>query len=479
MNQEELLVTFGGEVKALGNGHFGGYLVRFSSADDPDLAGDFFTKATDFGIEDGHKTPVYFNHRLPMKTKDGQWVTVKQKIGEGAMKVDDVGVLVDAIVWNRDNYEKAIVAAGKKKKLGWSSGTASHLVDSEPVGKARFLKTWPLGFDSSLTPYPCEPCNDAIPSKSLASLKFTDLEGFNVKSADTDEDDPLDAHIPGQRIKSAFVSKITQIIDDHIDSGHYENRGQVIKALGIETGTETSQVERILDGYARPSDAKLKGFARVLDVTYDALKDAAQKDPARSIKAIFEDALADRQFATWNLWDVYSKVVRRLATMALNSKATGVEFDLAGKLKEVNDEYIARLSTTVLAQIADYMDNSEPDESFYLKSLTDPSADILADLKIDVDQHSQLVESAAAGVVKRFRGFHETRLKAGRVLSDKNRARLAGLMKQMQTVMDDMQKLMDESVPMAGKAEQLAAESQFLRLQARTRQSNALANTAG
>ena len=178
---DEFLVTFGSEVKASPDGRFTGYLVRFSSADSPDLAGEFFTKNTDFGIVDGARTPVYFNHRLPIRTRDGlHEIVIKRKIGEGSMTIDEFGVMLDAIIWNRDNYEKAIIEAGRKNKMGWSSGTAPHLVDYEPAGKSRFIKSWPLGLDASLTPMPCEPLNSAISlrsySEALSTMKFAPID---------------------------------------------------------------------------------------------------------------------------------------------------------------------------------------------------------------------------------------------------------------------------------------------------------------
>lgn len=170
---DDLLITFGDELKSAGDGRFTGRLVRFSSADDKDLAGDYFTKNTDFGIKDGQTTPIYFNHRLPISTRDKKEIVIKAKIGEGALTVDDEGVLIDAIIFNREKYEKAIIKAGKAKKLGWSSGTAKHLVDRDEDG---FIKTWPLGLDASVTPTPCEPHNDALPVKTYTTVEFAPVE---------------------------------------------------------------------------------------------------------------------------------------------------------------------------------------------------------------------------------------------------------------------------------------------------------------
>lgn len=154
-------IAHGSAVKALDNGHLGGYLVTFGAPDQTDLAGDFFTKDTDFGFEDEIKTAVYFNHRLPLKTRGGDFFVIKSKIGEATLTKDERGILIDAILFNRAEYEAALAA------LGWSSGTADHLVEAEPVGKAYWLKSWPLGLDASLTPTPAEPRNSVIPIKAL------------------------------------------------------------------------------------------------------------------------------------------------------------------------------------------------------------------------------------------------------------------------------------------------------------------------
>ena len=62
---EETLIAFGNEIKALGEGKVGGYLVRFSTAADPDLTNDYFTKDTDLHIP--ADLPVLYNHGLDRK----------------------------------------------------------------------------------------------------------------------------------------------------------------------------------------------------------------------------------------------------------------------------------------------------------------------------------------------------------------------------------------------------------------------------
>lgn len=164
----EPVMVFGGDVKAAEDGHFTGYLIRFTDETSPDLTGDFFTAETDFGSFEGKTVSVYFNHRLPLTTKDGTVIQLDDPIGEGRMMRDAKGILLDAIIHQRNEYERDIVKAGKRHLLGWSSGTASHLVDREQRKGARWIKRWPLGIDASLTPTPAEPRNDVLPIKTYA-----------------------------------------------------------------------------------------------------------------------------------------------------------------------------------------------------------------------------------------------------------------------------------------------------------------------
>jgi phage head maturation protease len=154
----ETIISFGSEFKSLGDGKFGGYLVRFTTPKDPDLTGDFFTKSTEFGVKDGADLPLFYNHGL-----DGTLKT--RRIGSARVKFDDVGLWLDAQLESRDEYEKAIAQMAESGKMGLSSGAAGHLVEREQVGKAFWLKTWIIA-EGSLTPTPAEPRNTVISLKS-------------------------------------------------------------------------------------------------------------------------------------------------------------------------------------------------------------------------------------------------------------------------------------------------------------------------
>jgi HK97 family phage major capsid protein len=182
---EESLVMLGSEVKALGDGRVGGYLVRFSTEQDPDISGarDFFDAATDFMIDFPAKSATWFNHALDAK---------KKRLSHDAdLRRDEFGVWAETILDERDRYEKFLLELAGAGKLGWSSGTAAHLVDREPVGAAHHVKCWPLGLDASLTHIPAEPRNEVTPLKSISALlpplPPEDLEPEGVTAPDEAE----------------------------------------------------------------------------------------------------------------------------------------------------------------------------------------------------------------------------------------------------------------------------------------------------
>ena len=158
MSLENVGTTYYGDaVKALGDGKIGGYLVRYGSSKDLDLTEQYFDRSTNYGSIE--IIPVFYQHGLDA-------IIGKRQIGKGQYKSDDVGLWIEAQLNMRDEYEKAIYGLVEAGKLGWSSGTASHLMEFEQKDGAEWIKTWII-VEASLTPAPAEPRNSAIPIKSL------------------------------------------------------------------------------------------------------------------------------------------------------------------------------------------------------------------------------------------------------------------------------------------------------------------------
>jgi HK97 family phage major capsid protein len=161
--------TFGDAIFATkmddGNVKLAGYLVRFGDASKTDLTGDYFTKNTDFGQVE--KSASWFNHRMPVEYK-GKRMAYTEQLPDATLKMDEFGIFAEIVLGARNEYEKMIAEWGMKGLLGWSSGTAPHLVDRKTVGNATEILKWPLGLDASLTPTPAEPRNKVTPLKSIS-----------------------------------------------------------------------------------------------------------------------------------------------------------------------------------------------------------------------------------------------------------------------------------------------------------------------
>jgi len=157
-SMDDELIYFSDELKALGDGKIGGFLVRYSTAEDPDLTKDYFDSKSVINIPDN--IPLLYNHGMDSTLK-------KRPIGKVIRtEYQDAGVWAEAQMNIRDDYEKAIYAMAEKGKLGFSSGALSHLVEREPAGKAMHIKTWFIG-EASLTPTPAEYRNTVQSLKSL------------------------------------------------------------------------------------------------------------------------------------------------------------------------------------------------------------------------------------------------------------------------------------------------------------------------
>lgn len=248
MSLEDGLVTFGASVKALGDGKVGGYLVRFSTDKDPDLTGDFFTKETDFGE---HKTAdVYYNHGLDSTLKT-------RKIGKADLKADDVGIWAEAQLALRDEYEQAIYEMAKAGKLGWSSGTASHLMERKAIGKANQITRWPLGLDASLTPTPAEPRNGAVSIKSL--LPAAEASGDAPEVVETEAIKSIPTNEETMEISE---EKLTQMLDAAVMKG-VQAAQPPIKSAGYATGAEVAVTKDA-------ADQPFKSFGHFMQAVKDA-----------------------------------------------------------------------------------------------------------------------------------------------------------------------------------------------------------------
>lgn len=119
----------------------GGYGVLFGGRD---LDGETFTPDTDYQLELVPRKPVYYDHaQRDIKTPLGVAVDVR---------ADDDGIWLEAELDRSRQYVERVMALVHAGRLGWSSGSVSHLAQRE----GGVIKSWPV-VEFSLTPTPAEP----------------------------------------------------------------------------------------------------------------------------------------------------------------------------------------------------------------------------------------------------------------------------------------------------------------------------------
>lgn len=451
MNDNDTLIYFGDPIKALDdNGKVGGYLVRFSDGSKKDLTGEWFTDKTYLGPKDGDGAEAIFDHGFPIMPKltkglDKDTLKAIESFADRTFtplktKRDPVGIWAETVLDISDDYEKMVFGLVKKEKLGWSSGAAGHRVVKNAEGQ---ILRWPIA-EGSLTPRPAEPLNKAISLKSLLA----------------DEPDENDQDLVPK--PSGSLSKaLNQRIEDMVDEGR--TKENLIKQISKAAFLDEALVVKTLANEYRPTPVELKAIARTLGIDFEQLKNL--NAGGRSIKDIFEEAMAEHEPSRWMLDCTWSDLMTKLVTAAAASKLTGVEFDLEGKIDEATDGYCERLKDLAKTQAQEYLDSGE-DETFYVRALADPSTnDFVSAKHVDIEDHIALVVSALRSIATRFRANHEGRIKAGRQLSEKNRNRLSKLMEQGMAWMTELQTLLDETKPMASDMEKRLAQTQHARQQ--------------
>ena len=229
---EKALVHLGAEVKALGDGRVGGYLVRFSDADAPDLTGDYFAPECDFG--EPAALPVLYHHGLDEDLK-------RRRIGTAQCKKDAVGLWVEAQLALRDDYEKAIYALAEAGKLGWSSGAAAHTVERAPEGKSARITQWYIA-EASLTPTPAEPRNAAMSLKAYTALWSARVEqpasnGARTEAAVTDHP-ILEQEKPtmADEQKPSEMQQMADMLKGMLEHGLAEIKAEMKTAEPVKTG---------------------------------------------------------------------------------------------------------------------------------------------------------------------------------------------------------------------------------------------------
>jgi hypothetical protein len=169
MNDTIDLWAFDGsfEIKAIDDeGRFEGLAVPFG---EPDLSKnkDRFDAKTDFGRAMKSGADLLYHHGLPTVGPTEPNPLADSILGDAEFKTVDAGIWMTGQMKLRDEYEAKVWAMVKSKKLGLSTGIASHRVRREKnADGTHSIKTWPIA-EVSLTPAPANPRTAVYAIKTL------------------------------------------------------------------------------------------------------------------------------------------------------------------------------------------------------------------------------------------------------------------------------------------------------------------------
>lgn len=337
-NPDDTLVYVGGSVKALGEGRVGGYLVLFSTKNDPDIspARDFFTKNTDYDLERSNISTIYYDH--------GRDATLKQrKLGTGSMKVDEVGVWFDGQLNMRDRYEKAVYQLAEAGKLGWSSGTASHLVERKAVeDNAHEVLKWALGLDATLTTSPAEPRLAATTLKSLPVVKsLKDL--INENEIEIEESDGTKAIEVKAKWNAEYVNALPDTSFAYIaPGGEQDEEGKTaprkLRMFPYKDVDGKPDASHVKSALARIPNAKMTEAARkkamkAVEKVAAKMGIAVAETPAS--KGVYLDELERRYRCIYALLDVLETCLYRLDYADDLADDYGIEIDVPAAIHEL------------------------------------------------------------------------------------------------------------------------------------------------
>jgi HK97 family phage major capsid protein len=317
---------FGSKVKAENDGKISGWLVRFSDGSKRDLEGEYFTKNTDFGIHfdenNEMKTTVLYHHGLD------ETIGLDMSI-PGTIKKFDEGIWIDSQLDLSDRYQKAVSKI--LPRLGWSAGTASHLVKTVN-GE---IKSFPLGLDASLTPTPAEPTTlptmlDMVTMKSLSTTSIEDvLEGVNANTS-LEIDNLIiktnEVKIMSEKDKNEAVDETQQPENEAL-----KNAEAKVKELGEKIKSFTDLIEKsgkLKDmGYIAPDDEDSKTEIKSLGDFCIAIKNNNTKRLKSVYKAQVEKTGVDGGYLVpeeflpqiYQVMKEESGIMQRVTMQAVNS----------------------------------------------------------------------------------------------------------------------------------------------------------------
>ena len=324
---DETLAFTGGAVKALGGGKIGGLLVPFGSPEATDKQGDYFTAATDFGLDVTTRARVMFHHGF---TK--AFGSKKLGIVEYAPGADGIEV-VSGVIDTDDDAVKALYEKAEAGELFWSSGSTSHMVAKRAVkADVNEVLSWPIA-EVSLTPKPVDRRAKAFAVKGLLALDNPD-----------DLLSPLGIYAPARAARMA----LSCLLDDAMDL--------ILSTMTCSRpkADRLSETGEIMSAYR---DVAVRVIAALMDDNIEAVK-AILDDSTGLSRAVAAPGLVDRTERLVSDADVLAGLYGRA------SKARRAE---GRTLSPAKREAVKALADSLLAVHAASVPAPDPDRLLALR----------------------------------------------------------------------------------------------------------------
>lgn len=264
-------------------GRVGGYLIVWGSPAQRDLQGEYFTPATELGLDWYPRRPVLFHHGLRAglaHPPDADAVGVID-----TLRPDDSGLWAEAALDTAHPYYAPLMRLIDDGVLSWSSGSLPHLVDVADDGR---IARW-IVVEGSLTPRPAEPrktnvhtLKSAYDALGLDTARLDlapaliesqphhvhyDTKGHTLMNPNPNESNvPFDEQSPRKRLPTASA-------DDAL------NRG----VIHVTSPYDPLSAGDLLHGYVLLRN--LKGFQGVSERYANALATKINRERLTAVKA--------------------------------------------------------------------------------------------------------------------------------------------------------------------------------------------------
>ncbi len=265
---DDTLVFFGGAVKALGSGLVGGPVIQFGSPATADRQGDYFTPATDYGLDVSTKARIVYHH--------GMGKYGPKKFGVGDLKADRYAVWAEGQLDMEDDDAKAIYADVEAGKLGWSSGSVERLVRRRDMKGVSEILSWPL-IEISLTPTPVDKRNKAIAIKAMMdgySSHTTDAAIVAMHRLHAGMTDDVRAHMGSDKEKADRYASCKAVISSHAVKCRRVVKAMIDDDLDTDEDSIKSLLESLVAGptLAERSEALVADAGEILGLYAKALE---------------------------------------------------------------------------------------------------------------------------------------------------------------------------------------------------------------